>query len=56
MDPGWSTLVCVAIDIVVECCYEGVAGLELKSIPEMYLGGLSSRKILSFKWVLDRSS
>jgi len=51
MDPGWSALVCVSIDIVVACRYQWYAGLEqLNSVPEMYLGRLSSRKILSYKW------
>ena len=50
MDPGWSALVCVSIDMLVQCCDEGVAKLELNVVPEMYLGRLSSRKILSYKW------
>ena len=50
MDPGWSALVCVSIDIVVSD-YECVGlDFELSSVPEMYLGRLSSRKILSYKW------
>ena len=50
MDPGWSALVCVSIDILVWCCGQGVAKLELNLVPEMYLGRLSSPKILSYKW------
>lgn len=50
MDPGWSTLVCVSINIVVRCCYREVARLKLNSVPEKYFGRLSSRKILSYKW------
>lgn len=50
MDPGWSALVCVSINIVVRCCYREVARLKLNSVPEKYFGRLSSRKILSYKW------
>lgn len=50
MDPGWSALECVSIDIVVACCYQRVARLELNLVPEMYFDRLSSRKILSYKW------
>ena len=49
MDPGWSALVYVAIDIVVACCHQEVAGLELNLVPDMYLGCLSCRKILFYK-------
>ena len=49
MDQGWSTLMRVSIEITVECC-RGVAGkLGLKSVPELYLGRLLSRKILDYK-------
>ena len=48
MDPGWSALVCVSIDIEVECCREA-AKRKMYSVPEMYLGRLLSRKILSYE-------
>ena len=51
MDPGWSALVCVSIDIFVNRRYKQFAAeLELNSIPERYLGRLLSRGILSYKW------
>ena len=50
MGPGWSALVCVSIDIEVACCREAVEELRLCLVPELYLGRLSSRKILSYKW------
>ena len=50
MDPGWSALVCVSIDMV-DSSYQWYAELDqLKLVPELYLGRLSSRKILSYKW------
>lgn len=40
-----------SIDKVVGRSYQWYAGLEqLNSVPEMYLGRLSSRKILSYNW------
>ena len=51
MDPGWSALVFVSIEMVDSSNFQWYMGLEhLISVPEMYLGRLSSRKILIFKW------
>lgn len=48
MDPGWSALERDSIGKVAGRSYQWYAGLEqLNSVPEMYLGCLSSRKFLS---------
>ncbi|KAF8808939.1 hypothetical protein BYT27DRAFT_7188471 [Phlegmacium glaucopus] len=49
MDPGWSALKCVSIEIHVRCCYRDARRLELNSVPEVYLSRLSGRKILDYK-------
>lgn len=48
MDRGWSALMHVSIEIKVMCCLWVAGRVELKSIPDMYLGRLSSRKILYY--------
>jgi len=49
MNPGWSALKCVSIEVYVGCCLRDARRLELNSVPEMYLSRLSSREILDYK-------